>query len=609
MCGIFVAVGHSDSFRSDVKSLASLASRRGKDASGIAFIENGELRTIRSKESVKVILRGKLKAKEGFCIGHSRLATNSEQDNQPIVHSNVVVLHNGIVLNSEQCWRTLGLQPKTDLDSEVIGALAHYFLGSGISLDQLSTSILKETVGAISCVIFLPEHGKLIAFSNTGDLFLGKKQGAHYVSSERRNLVKIGCVDVSQVTSQIILNIPFMAHSVSVTDRESKRDRVKLPKLNASTSFNENLSDAISTIPRCFKCVLPFTMPFIEFDENGVCNYCLNEEFAIQLESRENLFLELEKLSRGKRPRVLVPFSGGRDSSFTLAQLALEDRFDLVTFTYDWGFVSDSARRNISSICAQFGVQNVLVAADIRKKRRNVRINLQAWLKNPHLGMISLLTAGDKFFFKYANKVQNELNASAQVWGINLLEKTQFKSGFLGIKPNFESDKLFSTGIGSQFSYQTKRFQQFLRNPSYFNVSLIDTLMGEYYRSISPNKKLFRFFDYERWDEEIINKTLSNIGWEGNEDSGLNWRVGDGTSAFYNYVYFKVAGFTENDTFRSNQIRRGLITREKALEILHKENQPRYSFIEQYLDLLDLDFNEVMIAIDDIPKLYHGKNL
>ena len=30
-------------------------------------------------------------------------------------------------------------------------------------------------------------------------------------------------------------------------------------------------------LKRCSKCVLPETMPFIEFDEEGVCNWCQNE--------------------------------------------------------------------------------------------------------------------------------------------------------------------------------------------------------------------------------------------------------------------------------------------------------------------------------------------
>ena len=30
----------------------------------------------------------------------------------------------------------------------------------------------------------------------------------------------------------------------------------------------------IKALRRCICCVLPETMPFIEFDSDGVCNYC-----------------------------------------------------------------------------------------------------------------------------------------------------------------------------------------------------------------------------------------------------------------------------------------------------------------------------------------------
>ena len=48
----------------------------------------------------------------------------------------------------------------------------------------------------------------------------------------------------------------------------------------------------------------------------------------------------------------------------------------------------------------------------------------------------------------------------------------------------------------------------------------------------------------------------------------VNLAIGDGTAAFYNYVYQTIAGFTEHDTFRSNQIREGMITREQAMQLV-----------------------------------------
>jgi hypothetical protein len=65
-----------------------------------------------------------------------------------------------------------------------------------------------------------------------------------------------------------------------------------------------------------------------------------------------------------------------------------------------------------------------------------------------------------------------------------------------------------------------------------------------------------------------------------------------------------VAGFTEHDTFRSNQIREGDMSREKALELVLDENMPRYQNIKWYLDALGMDFNEVITAVNKIPKLY-----
>ncbi len=76
----------------------------------------------------------------------------------------------------------------------------------------------------------------------------------------------------------------------------------------------------------------------------------------------------------------------------------------------------------------------------------------------------------------------------------------------------------------------------------------------------------FSLFDYLPWDEAQINSALiDGYEWETSPDTKSTWRIGDGTAPFYNYVYYTVAGFTEYDTFRSNQIREGTIDRESGL--------------------------------------------
>jgi len=65
-----------------------------------------------------------------------------------------------------------------------------------------------------------------------------------------------------------------------------------------------------------------------------------------------------------------------------------------------------------------------------------------------------------------------------------------------------------------------------------------------------------------------------------------------------------VAGFTEHDTFRSNQIREGDLTRDEALALVLEENAPRYQNIKWYLDVLGFDFKTVIDTVNRIPKLY-----
>jgi uncharacterized membrane protein len=101
-----------------------------------------------------------------------------------------------------------------------------------------------------------------------------------------------------------------------------------------------------------------------------------------------------------------------------------------------------------------------------------------------------------------------------------------------------------------------------------------------------------------------VDGILEEYGWEKAVDTNTTWRIGDGTAAFYNYVYYTVAGFTEHDTFRSNQIREGQITREKALELVKDENRPRYQNIRWYLDTLGLDFERVINVVNSIKKIY-----
>ncbi len=148
----------------------------------------------------------------------------------------------------------------------------------------------------------------------------------------------------------------------------------------------------------------------------------------------------------------------GQDSCYALHLIVEELKMKPITYTCDWGMVTDLGRRNISRMSAALGVENIIIAADISRKRENTRRNLQAWLKAPDLGMLSVLTAGDKHFFRYVEQIKKQTGVNLNLWGINPLEVTHFKAGFLGVPPDFAEERVYTHGALKQGRHQKLRF-------------------------------------------------------------------------------------------------------------------------------------------------------
>lgn len=604
MCGIFGGVVPGHIRNKTLNILALDAKRRGSDASGLFYRTSAEQYfAIKSVEPINSVVKKSLEDVDGFFMGHSRLITQSPEENQPVIKDEIVVIHNGIILNDRQLWKKYKVAPFGELDSNILPMITSELLKCEMSIDQIAKQILQECIGVVNCAIAIPSIGKLLLISNNGSLFFGQYYKGVLFSSERDTLVKLGCHSIAQIEDFLVLDIPTgVIQGISFANAPS---RVKVAALPSKDKAQEKLLEyPILSFRRCSNCILPETMPFIEFNERGVCNFCLNHKRKNPMHGPELLLELLKDYRRVVGPEVIMPFSGGRDSSYALHIAVREFGLKPIAFTYDWGMLTDLGRRNASLMCSALKVENIVMAANIERKRRYIRKNLLAWLNKPHLGLLSLLTSGDKHFFRLTKQVCNRTGVSLQLWGTNPLEITHFKQGFLGIPPMFGSDRVFAAGIKSQMNYQTKRFLKMSQSPKYFNSSIWDTLSGEFHRSISRKRDYFEIFNYFLWNEREVESVLDDYGWERSVDTRTTWRIGDGTAAFYNYVYNTVAGFTEHDTFRSNQIREGDLTREKALALIESENRPRYENIKWYLDTIGIDFVSAINKINSIPKLY-----
>ncbi len=649
------------------KELGVLSVRRGKDSSGVCGYNQAKneielikgpfnIKELFKKKEVKSSLANWVKKgnKSQFAFGHSRLVTNGTQldhnNNQPIFKDDIICIHNGIVVNVDELWDTHPeLQRDFEIDSEILVTLTKKYLSKNKSIEEAVSKSISEVFGTVSTAMFINEYQKLVLATNNGSLYIITNNkdvlffgSEHYIMRQFEyniGLDEIGQYEIKQIkpgqgltidlksfsieefimskSKQVLSNLSEMENLfVNKIELDPKEDQLSTvmdlneihlnPKASQETKLLEYPIHEIEKLKRCSKCLLPDTFPHIHFDSSGVCNYCNNYTKQTQTNSLDELEKLVEPYKKGgNTPEVLIPLSGGRDSTYVLHSVVKDLGLNAISYTYDWGMVTDLARRNIARVCGKLGVENIIVAADNHWKRKNIKKNITAWLKKPELGMIPLFMAGDKFFFYHAYKIKKELGIDLEIWGINDLENTNFKTGFAGLKPEFEKERIYSISLINKLKLFGFVGKNVLKSPGYINQSVFDSLGSFGSRYFMPKKDYYHLFDYIRWDEDVIESTLfDNYDWETAIDTNSTWRIGDGTASFYNYIYTRVAGFSENDTFRSNQIREGMISREKGLELIYEENAPRYNSIKWYLEILGLDFEEVLKQINKIPKKF-----
>ena len=116
----------------------------------------------------------------------------------------------------------------------------------------------------------------------------------------------------------------------------------------------------------CRRCILPETFPGINFDEEGVCNHCRNyrgEQATAALKQKyEQKFCDLlAKERKASSYDILVAYSGGKDSTYTLDVLVNRYHLRVLALTFDNGFISPRAEENIRAVCGHLGADLLVV--------------------------------------------------------------------------------------------------------------------------------------------------------------------------------------------------------------------------------------------------------
>lgn len=637
MCGIFglhiqdsVQLQASE-LRNLVDNLFMLSESRGKEAAGIAIRSGNDISVFKKAQPATEMIAG-AEYKKFFetaikaggpltLIGHARLVTNGLQNmddnNQPIVKNGLVGVHNGIITNDKELWEMCPDQKReTEVDTEAfLALLSSRALNSNGSYYNELASAFDEIEGNASILMFSESDQSLVGATNNGSLYLGFLDNTDIIilASEKYILSSVyndkdshSIKNIEQVepNKSIIIestNDVFKWEKCSLGSQKVKCNIVKTSKHNIY-DYSKLDEELRREMRRCTKCILPETMPFIEFDDEGVCNYCRTYE-RMDVSGKDKALDYISKFKKNNDGAdCLLMLSGGRDSCYGLHYAVEELGLRPIAYTYDWGMVTDIARRNAARMCGKLGVEHIIVSADINKKRANIKKNIEAWLKKPTLGMVPLFMAGDKQYFYYAQKIKEINNLPYSIVSENPLEYTKFKAGYCGIN---EADKrIFNISLAKKIKLGGYYTKELLMNPAYINSTLVDSLFAFWSSYLMPHDHLF-LFDYVRWEESpLVDTLIRHYGWETDPNCESTWRIGDGTAAFYNYIYYTVSGFTENDTLRSNQIREGDLTRDEALAFIKIENQPRWQSLEWYASVVGFNLLNALQVINNMPRLY-----
>lgn len=115
----------------------------------------------------------------------------------------------------------------------------------------------------------------------------------------------------------------------------------------------------------CSRCILPETFPGTVFDADGVCNHCqgfigVDALDAHKKEYRDKFIGLVGKHSGAGPYDCIMAYSGGKDSTYTLALLRRDYGLNVLAFTVDNGFISERARENMHVVAENLGVDHMV---------------------------------------------------------------------------------------------------------------------------------------------------------------------------------------------------------------------------------------------------------
>lgn len=128
---------------------------------------------------------------------------------------------------------------------------------------------------------------------------------------------------------------------------------------------NSRKGEETEDIKHCKRCGLPSSYPDTTFDDNCICNVCkeydaFKSKADCYFKSPDDLKSKLlnTKAERKGDYDCILLYSGGKDSTYVLYKL-MEMGVRVLAYTFDNGYISETALKNISNIVKRYNIDHI----------------------------------------------------------------------------------------------------------------------------------------------------------------------------------------------------------------------------------------------------------
>jgi len=341
---------------------------------------------------------------------------------------------------------------------------------------------------------------------------------------------------------------------------------------------------------RCTRCVLPETHETIVFDGAGVCNVCHQQEFKqtqVDWTAKKKELDALVEAHRGKHDYdCLVPFSGGKDSTWTLYYLVKEYGLKPLVVRFDHGFLRPGVEENTKRVLRELGCDFHHFTPNWKVVRK---LMLQTFLEKGdfcwhcHTGI-----------FSYPMWVALRYQVPLIFWGEPSAEYTAYYSYDQAEEVDEKRfNRYVNLGINAQDMILRLGGTVEERDLRPFTYPPLKELRKLNYRSVCLGS-------YVAWDVKRQSETIEReLGWKGDQVENVPSEYSYEKIECYlqgvrDYIKYIKRGYTRPAHLASIDIRNHRLTRDQGLDMVKQYEGKRPPSLDLFLEFVGLSEQEFL---------------